>query len=52
MSMEITYHFSVSKIKILGLVFENYKPAQNFKDNWTVRMECIEKVIKTWSRRD
>lgn len=42
---------TTDKIKILGIYFENNNGA-NIKDNWQGRIETINKLIRTWSKRD
>ena len=42
----------VDKIKILGIYFQSNKMAKCIEENWTGRIENIQKMIKDWSRRD
>jgi hypothetical protein len=42
----------VNKIKILGIYFESNKMAKNIEDNWKGRIECIQRMIRDWSKRD
>ena len=42
----------VDKIKILGIVFENGKRANDIDENWTGRIEKLTRIIQLWSKRD
>ena len=41
-----------SKIKILGIYFENNNSAADIKENWLGRIETMKKLIRIWSKRD
>lgn len=40
------------RIKILGIHFCNTLPASEIEENWLPRMETIQRIIVTWSKRN
>ena len=43
---------TVNRIKILGIYFEAHRMARNIEDNWKSRIECMQRMIVNWSKRD
>ena len=41
----------VNKIKILGIIFSNENPAQDIHDNFTSRIDKLERICSLWSKR-
>ena len=41
----------VNKIKILGIIFSNEYPAQEISDNFTKRIDQLERICSLWSKR-
>ena len=40
------------RIKILGIYFMNDRPASQIEDNWSHRIETIQRLIHSWEKRD
>jgi len=41
-----------SKIKILGIHFSNQKTASDIDENWTGKIEQVQKIIMQWTKRN
>lgn len=55
MKNNIEQHCNITwknEIKVLGIIFRNDKTASEIKENWTKRIDKIEKIISLWQKRN
>jgi hypothetical protein len=41
-----------NKVKIVGIVFSSFTPASLIEDNWLNRLEKVQRLIASWSKRN